>query len=313
MLAKYYPEVLMLPTISLIVLSMLGCQNSISNDKDLNDTSPVDTADSDTEDVNNIEPTIENLQQAGAYRYESESLTRPVASCDSDLSYTHVQTTKESASTILLAHGFARSSANMLDWAHHWASWGFNVLVIDMCHFSDHEKNGNAIAELAVDLGIDAPIFAGQSAGGLASFVAGANTSNALGVLGLDATDNMDTLGASIAAQVSIPVLGLVGESSSCNAENNGITMLQGASNSTLLRVLEADHCDFEFPTDDLCTLLCQNNDATISDEAIHSTILALSTAGLLWLEDNSSEAWDLWTGEQKQALIEAGAIADIN
>ena len=135
---------------------------------------------------------------------------------------------------------------------------------------------------------------------------------NAMGVLGLDATDDMSGTGASIGSQVSVPVLGLIGEPSSCNASNSGLDMLKAVSDSTLLRVVDADHCDFESPTDELCTLFCQNGSASISDTDIHNTVLSLSTAGLLWLSGENSSSADLWTGSQKQSLITSGMIEDI-
>ena len=313
----------------ILSLALIACDTSINNpssktysaedsgktnaDNSNNADDTQDSGETGSEDTVEIEPTIENLQQAGAYTYSEEMTSLSVASCGSAVSLTHVQTSKEAAPTVFLAHGFARSSSNMLDWAHHWASWGFDIVVVNSCHFTDHAQNAQVLVELAEGLNISTPIFAGQSAGGLASFIAGSKNANALGVLGLDATDDMSSSGLSVASQVSVPVLGLIGESSMCNSENNGLNMFQAASNSTLLRVVDADHCDFEFPTDGVCTAFCQNSAAIISDEEIHKTILSLSTAGLLWLSDSDSTASDLWDGSQKQALLNTGAISEID
>ena len=291
-------------------LLLLACTpstgSSFWDDKTTDDTGL------DTAEPYNIEITIETLQNSGLHSYSEENSSLSVASCDSDISFIHVQTSKENAPTVLLSHGFARSSSNMVGWAQHWATWGFDVIVVDMCHWMDHAANGAALAELSNQLGVPSPIFAGQSAGGLASLVAASDSPNSIGVLGLDATDDGLSTGASISSQVSAPVLGLIGEPSFCNSDNNGIGMLQATGDATLLRVNDADHCDFEAPTDGGCTAVCQNGSATISEEDIHKTILSLSTAGLLWLGTENSSALDLWTGSQKQTLIDSGAIEGI-
>ena len=80
--------------------------------------------------------------------------------------------------------------------------------------------------------------------------------------------------------------------------------------NSLVLRVNDADHCDFESPTNWLCDLACTNTLATIPDSSIRSTVLELFTAGVLWLADGDSSAEDLWVGEGYLELLSAGAVS---
>lgn len=54
-----------------------------------------------------------------------------------------------------------------------------------------------------------------------------------------------------------VPVWGMFGESSGCNANNNGVNVFQDAVQGNAVIITEADHCDFEFPTNLLCSLLC--------------------------------------------------------
>ena len=203
----------------------------------------------------------------------------------------------------------------MIDWGGHLGSWGLNALVVDMCNFADHEQNGLALAELASNLGIDAPLYMGFSAGGLASLVAAAN-SNPLGVLTLDPVDDMNGTGSTLTGQVTAPLLGLIGEPSDCNSQNNSISLLQGTNAAHIFRVTDADHCDFEAPTDDLCENgvlgfgACGNTSASISDDSIRSTVRTLGTAGLLWLSGIESEGEEYWTGSVNQSLQSQGLIS---
>jgi len=280
---------------------------------DTTDTNTTDTSDTNTEDTGS--PTLEDLDQPGPHTASSTSESATLSTCDSPLNYTRVQTSATNAPTVLIAHGFLRSSSNMIDWGGHLGSWGLNALVVDMCNFADHEQNGLALAELASNLGIDAPLYMGFSAGGLASLVAAAN-SNPLGVLTLDPVDDMNGTGSTLTGQVNAPLLGLIGEPSDCNSQNNSISLLQGTNAAHIFRVTDADHCDFEAPTDDLCENgvlgfgACGNTSASISDDSIRSTVRTLGTAGLLWLSGIESEGEEYWTGSVNQSLQSQGLIS---
>jgi dienelactone hydrolase len=198
---------------------------------------------------------------------------------------------------VLLVHGFARTQAQMAGWGAHWASWGAEVVTPQMCRLgltnTDHPANGRHLAALADHLADGRPvILAGYSAGGLAAVLA-APAVGPVGVLGLDAVDNND-LGVAAAAGIAAPVAGLFAEPAQCNASGNGVAMIGAAADSTAIKVLEADHCSYESPTDRLCTTLCRRGDR--DDEAIELAIRALSTSFVAWRGGLLPEAQQWWT-----------------
>lgn len=286
--------------------------------EDTNDTQDTqDTQDTNTDTEEPDAPEISDLDQAGPYTASSTSESISLSSCDSPMSYTHVVTSESNAPTVIIAHGFLRNSTNMVDWGGHLGSWGFNALVIEMCHFADHQQNGMAIAELSSNLGLTDVLYLGFSAGGLASLVAAAN-SNPLGVMTLDPVDDFSSTGSTLGGQISSTVLGLIGEPSDCNSQNNSIGLLQTVGADHVFRVTDADHCDFEAPTDDLCENgvlgfgACGNASASISDDSIRSTIRAMATAGLLWMSGENANGEDWWTGSNSQSMQSQGLISPL-
>ena len=282
-----------------------------------------------SEDTNTTEPGSEpssedtntsasnDYSQSGTYTATSSTQTTSLSNCDSPMNYTSVMSSSNSDTTAVIAHGFFRSSANMIQWAEHLGTWGINSIVVDMCHFADHQKNGLAIAELVNTLGIDSPLFVGFSAGGLASLVA-ASSANPQGVLALDPVEDMNGTGSTIYGQVNGTVLGLIGEPSECNSQNNSIALLQGVQATHTLRVVGADHCDFEAPTDDICQNgvlgfgACGNTQAAFSDDQIRGTIRGLGTAGLLWMSGMDSDASSWWTGSDYTNLVTQGYVSPV-
>ena len=65
------------------------------------------------------------------------------------------------------------------------------------------------------------------------------------------------------------------------------------------VKVLEADHCDFEYPTNSGCEFSCENSSATISDGDIRSEIVILGTSAILSMAGISDSAWVIWLGTQ--------------
>ena len=186
-----------------------------------------------------------------------------------------------------------------------------------LCHSSildtDHEQNGVDIASLASKLGFSSVIYAGQSAGGLASVVAGAEDPGTVAVLSLDGVD-ASNIGAGAIGDVSAPVYGLLGEPSSCNSSNNGASWFSSASDALAIRVTEADHCDFESDTDWLCTTFCTGSNSSFSDAEISDTIRGLATAAVLQ-EAGLADARAIWWesgGAEHDALTASGAISDL-
>jgi pimeloyl-ACP methyl ester carboxylesterase len=154
-------------------------------------------------------------------------------------------------------------------------------------------------------------IYMGHSAGGLASLVAAAEDSSAVAVVGLDMTD-ADGIGGRAAASIVAPVYALLGEPSSCNSDGNGLDVYRTLSDVQMLRVTDADHCDFENETDWLCTWFCPAGSGAFSDAAISETVSALSIAALMEAlgQEPVPGAWWSAGGSFYEALLQSGAIA---
>ncbi len=218
---------------------------------------------------------------------------------------------------VVLSHGFARSAANMQDHGEHLASWGLETLVVDLCHASiwdtDHAQNGADLAAFTDSLGYNGVIYMGQSAGGLASLVAASLDADTMAMVGLDGVDS-DDIGLDLLGGVSAPLYGLLGEPSSCNASGNGSAWYSGASSAEALRVGEADHCDFEAPTDVLCTAVCWGSNDDFSDEEIRATVRGLMTAAALDVagETAAGDGWWRGGGTYYESLVSSGAVSDL-
>ena len=87
--------------------------------------------------------------------------------------------------------------------------------------------------------------------------------------------------------------------------------MAQG-SNFYGLRTVDADHCDFEGPTDGLCTAFCANGSAGFSDEEIQDAIRGLFTSaamGSAGLDSYTTDQWWTTGGLFFEELNNAGSI----
>tara|TARA_R110000824_G_scaffold88189_6_gene216920 strand:+ start:5386 stop:6267 length:882 start_codon:yes stop_codon:yes gene_type:complete len=184
----------------------------------------------------------------------------------------------QSPPRVILSHGWARSSTEMERWGHELASWGLEVVLTDLCYNwmqVDHMANAQSLITLNQTLGSRKVVYAGHSFGGLASLLAGADDHDAVGVIGLDPIDTEMSFGF-LAEQVGVPVFGIFGESSPCNSEGNGLGLFSVSDNFIGLRVAEADHCDFENPTNDICIIACGGTNNRFSDEEIKQIIQGL-------------------------------------
>lgn len=200
---------------------------------------------------------------------------------------------------VILAHGFTRSPSTLGDWAQLLASHGLEVVTPALCHSSfldtDHVQNGADMVALNAALGGGDVIYMGQSAGGLSAFLAAADDAQALGVVGLDATDDFFGAGASAASRVGVPAFGIVGEAGTCNSNGNFVSAYQSAPDSRILRVLESEHCDFESPTDWGCTALCTVANPTFSDAELRYAIGGLMTSAAISLAGDPAAETDWW------------------
>lgn len=216
---------------------------------------------------------------------------------------------------VVLAHGFQRNQTHMAELAAHLATWGFEVVTPNLCHSvpGNNSPMGDAgdMNDLAEAMGADSVIYMGHSAGGLRSVLAGDLDPQTVAIVGLDAVDVND-IALDAAPGVSVPVQALVGEPSSCNADNNFIPVYQATPDVTALRVTGADHCDFEGPTDALCTSFCQNDAAPFDDGTLRNTIWGLATSAALWQGgvEPAAQGWWEEAGAPYQWLSELGVVS---
>jgi hypothetical protein len=136
-----------------------------------------------------------------------------------------------------------------------------------------------------------------------------------LGVIGLDATDTEgvfgvpDFLGQGYAGDISVPAFALVGEPSTCNSNNNGVTLFEMMSTSQVLRIASSDHCDYEKPTDWGCEALCLNDSTAFDDSEIAPVITQLSTAAVLALTGDTA-AQDVWNDNNLLEWTSIGLVS---
>jgi pimeloyl-ACP methyl ester carboxylesterase len=275
------------------------------------DTDTVDTDVVDTDVVDTDVPDAPDYTADGAATVQVENKSTNVNDCK--LEYTEFTPSAPSSDAlIVLTHGFSRAKANMDGHARHLASWGLHVVTPTLCHASftdaDHPQNAKDIQALAQKLGATRVVYAGHSAGGLASWLAAASDPKAVGMIGLDPVDT-DNLG--VAASVSVPAYGLFGEAGDCNTDNNGLAWF-GPHDA--LRVTEADHCDFESPTDGFCTAFCGSANPNYADADLARTVSALLTAAALSTSGADPAAAQYWTPGtvRYQALADAGKISPL-
>ena len=95
---------------------------------------------------------------------------------------------------VILAHGFMRKLDNMRGWARHWQQQGIPTTLVSLCNSSwlngHHQRNADDMQALRRELEMDAVIYAGFSAGGLAAYLAAGQDASAAGYLGLDSVDS---------------------------------------------------------------------------------------------------------------------------
>jgi pimeloyl-ACP methyl ester carboxylesterase len=162
---------------------------------------------------------------------------------------------------VVLGHGFLRTQDRMADLARHLADAGVATVTLDFCNArlwdGRHVRNGFDMIKVADALEARRVVYTGFSAGGLAALVAGRNDPRTVGVVTLDLVD-ADRIGEKMAAGLDRPLIGLVGDPSPCNANNNGLAVFAASAEAAFERVSGAEHCDFESPTDWLCRLICR-------------------------------------------------------
>ena len=180
-------------------------------------------------------------------------------------------TTGAPRAVVILAHGFTRSRATLAELGRDLAGSGFAVVAPDLPYLVDHTGNGRVLAGLAsmieqgtapeLDLGARRVIFAGFSAGGLASLLAAASHPGSLGWIGIDPVDRGNR-GIAAAPRLSVPAYVVRGPSAACNAYANSEAIVKRVPALADDRIVaNASHCDFETPTDGICEFLCGRAD----------------------------------------------------
>ena len=192
---------------------------------------------------------------------------------------TYQPTRAKSATSIIIGHGFLRDQNNMAGLSRALAKRGIPVITLDFCNMQawngNHETNAQDMRNLAVQLGRgDNIIYAGFSAGALAAILAADDNTRA--ILALDLVDQNE-LALQAIKQRSVPLIGVSGPASECNA-NNQSNLVFSARNDERLEQLSivpgASHCEFESPTNWLCDLLCGDDDTQHSDNMQRMNII---------------------------------------
>jgi hypothetical protein len=189
------------------------------------------------------------------------------------------------ATAVILAHGFKRNLTRMRGWARQWSELGIPVIIPTLCSSSwlrgRHEENAVDLVSLREQLKIDQVIYAGFSAGGLASYLAAGLDPATRAYAGLDPVDS-GKLAINAATRLDVPALFLLAGSSRCNRHNNFLPVIEGMETARLHQFDEATHCHFERPYDRKCSWACGKSDeATTRDQQA-----AISEAITSWLLD---------------------------
>ena len=226
---------------------------------------------------------------------------------------------------VTLVHAFSRNMDSYYELAEHYASWGLGVVTMNLLYSSIFEndplQDAIDLKEVSDYFSNGRPVvYVGHSSGAMRAIVAATEDTNAIAILGLDLTDGAyeesdgEFLGLTYASISTIPIWGLLAEPSSCNANGNGINVYLEAEHGNAISISEADHCDFEFPTNIICTVFCQSGNENYSEQEIKSVILNLSTSYLLYHNGNQDDSNLFWTpgNYYYDDLIDQGAIEQL-
>jgi hypothetical protein len=176
------------------------------------------------------------------------------------------------------------------------ASAGVLTVIPDLPNVLDLWGNGSVFIELVAKLesgALDLPpvarssiLLIGTSAGGLATVYAGSKLPGIAGWIGLDPVDRTGT-GIYAASKLDAPAIVLLGDASACNLFGSGSSLARAVPHLVRSTTIEgASHCDFESPTNRLCTAVCGGSSRDKQLEAQDATVraardlLAIARAG---------------------------------
>lgn len=214
----------------------------------------------------------------------AEGALRSVVGCT--VTYEVFEPADPAAVAVVWTHGFLRDGRSMRGWGELAASHGLRSVVVATCAstpFSGrHDRNAADLrAVAAAVLGPAAPVvYAGFSAGGLASLLAAAADPRAAGALGLDAVDSGGL--AAGAGELAAPSLLMFGDPSSCNAQASLRPVAERLAGARVVPLAYATHGDFELPHDPLVDRLCGRAEPAAFREALRAAIRGLAIGWLL-------------------------------
>jgi len=179
----------------------------------------------------------------------------------------------------------------MRGWARHWQQHGIPTTLVSLCNSSwlngHHQRNADDMQALARELELEAVVYAGFSAGGLAAYLAAGTDPTSIGYLGLDSVDSGD-LAESSNTPLSVPALFLMAKPSACNARGNFRPVLERWKDYRVVHFSEATHCHFELPYDKRCGWICGRADEEVTGR-IQSELLERTTDWLQNLDQDLS------------------------
>ena len=239
---------------------------------------------------------------------------------DCTLNYTRYETlSSDPVGEAYIMHGLMRGEDQFSDLATHLASWGITSTTVSLCHSTfddvDTVQNSRDVIALARAQGSENIVWMGQSNGGVSALIAGGIAPDlTAGVLGLDPVESFARGASDWADEVRSPAAALFGISDTCNSNNSGRAPFADVTDSISLRISEADHCSFEFPTGILCQIACQRPKTRFSDAQIGRTILEFTTAWPLHILDPDFDGSPWWetTGSRYERLVTEGAISPL-
>ena len=175
--------------------------------------------------------------------------------------YTRYQPkTGSSNVTLILGHGFLRSQLNMSGIASAVASRGVSVVTLNYCNMTtfnaQHERNAADMVALSRHLNIADPVYGGFSAGGLSALIAAAADNDTVAAILLDPVDDSGWMHRSL-SRISLPVVAFHARPGVCNRQAQSAQVLDRFSFVKRFPVVQANHCDFEQPSDWVCRLFC--------------------------------------------------------
>ena len=249
----------------------------------------------------------------GTFAVEASTASIPGATAGRTLPATiYAPTGSTSRPLVIISPGFQMARTQYASYAHHLATWGFVVVLVDYADsgfFADHQKLADdvsavidyALAQAALSIDADHVATAGHSLGGKISIFAATQDPRIEAVVGWDPVDSQDP---SVAPQKMTGVgaaIAVVGETT--NKSGGGMPCAPGADNfeqfydaapspALAITVTGADHMDWvDDPSCGFCGFCAAG---TAAPELSRTVTRRLDVAWLRrhMLDDAAMEPW---------------------